>query len=35
MRYVLTEPDPVVAEKAEGPVTIPVFDLGSYRAMTA
>jgi hypothetical protein len=35
MRYVLTEPDPVVAKKAEGPVTIPVFDLGSYQTVTA
>jgi hypothetical protein len=35
MRYVLTEPDPVVAKKTGGPVTIPVFDLGSYRTMTA
>ncbi len=35
MRYVLTEPDPVVAEKSDGPVTIPVFDLGSYRTVAA
>lgn len=30
MRYVLTEPDPEVAKKAKGPVSVPVFDLGSY-----
>lgn len=35
MRYVLTEPDPVVAKKAEGPVTIPVFDLGCFQTVTA
>ena len=35
MRYVLTEPDPVVAGKATGSVTIPVFDLGSYQSVTA
>jgi len=35
MRYVLTEPDPAVAGKATGPVTIPVFDLGSYQSVTA
>jgi len=30
LRYVLTEPDPEVAEKSKGKVNIPVFDLGSY-----
>jgi hypothetical protein len=36
MRYVLTEPDPeVVAQKATRSVTIPVFDLGSYRGAAA
>jgi hypothetical protein len=35
MRYVLTEPDPEVAQRATGPVTIPVFDLGSYQGAPA
>jgi len=35
MRYVLTEPDREVVQRATGPVTIPVFDLGSYRGAAA
>ena len=35
MRYVLTEPDPEVAQRTTGPVTIPVFDLGSYQGAVA
>jgi hypothetical protein len=35
MRYVLTEPDPDVAKKANGSVSIPVFDLGSYHSAAA
>ena len=35
MRYVLTEPDPEVAQRATGMVTIPVFDLGCYQGMSA
>ena len=35
MRYVLTEPDPEVVQRATGPVTIPVFDLGSYQGAVA
>ena len=35
MRYVLTEPDPEVAKRATGMVTIPVFDLGCYQGMSA
>ena len=35
MRYVLTEPDPEVVQRATGPVTIPVFDLGGYRGAAA
>jgi hypothetical protein len=35
MRYVLTEPDPEVAQRATGPVTIPVFDLGCYQGAVA
>ena len=31
MRYVLTEPDPDVVQRATGAVTIPVFDLGSFQ----
>jgi ribonucleotide monophosphatase NagD (HAD superfamily) len=35
MRYVLTEPDPELAQKAKGSVSIPVFDLGSYHSAAA
>ena len=35
MRYVLTEPDPGVTQRATGTVTIPVFDLGSYHGAVA
>ena len=35
MRYVLTEPDPEVVQRAAGAVTIPVFDLGSYHGAAA
>jgi len=35
MRYVLTEPDPEVAQRATGMVTIPVFDLGCYQGLSA
>jgi hypothetical protein len=35
MRYVLTEPDPEVVQRATGSVTIPVFDLGSYQGASA
>lgn len=31
MRYVLIEPDPEVAKKANGKVTVPVFDLACYQ----
>lgn len=35
MRYVLTEPDPEVVNKAKDNVSIPVFDLGSYQGSAA
>ena len=35
MRYVLTEPDPEAVQRATGPVSIPVFDLGSYQGAVA
>lgn len=35
MRYVLTEPDPEVAQKAKGKVDIPVVDLGCYQGAAA
>jgi len=35
LRYVLTEPDPEVAQKQKERVAIPVFDLGSYQSMAA
>jgi hypothetical protein len=35
MRFVLTEPDPEVAQKASGSVAIPVFDLNCYQFVTA
>jgi hypothetical protein len=35
MRFVLTEPDPEVAQRATGPVTIPVFDLNCYQFANA
>lgn len=35
MRYVLTEPDPYVAKKSKGKVTIPVFDLGCHHGAAA
>jgi hypothetical protein len=35
MRYVLTEPDSEVIQKATGSVTIPVFDLGCYQSVSA
>ena len=35
MRYVLTEPDPDVTQKAQGKISIPVFDLGSYQGSAA
>lgn len=35
MRYVLTEPDPEVANKGKEKVSIPVFDLGSFQGATA
>ncbi|MBU0672865.1 MAG: universal stress protein [Candidatus Margulisbacteria bacterium] len=35
MRYVLTEPDPVVAKKSKGKVAIPVFDLGCSHGAAA
>jgi len=35
MRYVLTEPDPELAQKTQGKISIPVFDLGSYQNAAA
>jgi len=35
LRYVLTEPDPEVAQKRKERVAIPVFDLSSYQSMAA
>ena len=35
LRYVLTEPDPEVADKRRNRVAIPVFDLGCYQNATA
>ena len=35
MRYVLTEPDPEAAQKAQGRISIPVFDLGCYPTVVA
>ena len=35
LRYVLTEPDPEVAQKQKDRVAIPVFDLGSYQSAAA
>lgn len=35
MRYVLIEPDPEVAKKADGKVTVPVFDLACYQGAAA
>ncbi|MBU0681958.1 MAG: hypothetical protein KKD73_11120 [Proteobacteria bacterium] len=35
MRYVLTEPDPEVAQAMNGRVTIPVFDLNSFHGAAA
>ena len=35
MRYVLTEPDPEVVQRATGSVTIPVFDLNCYQSAAA
>lgn len=35
MRYVLTEPDPEVAQRADGKVSIPVVDMGCYQGAAA
>jgi hypothetical protein len=35
LRYVLTEPDPEVAQKQKDRVAIPVFDLGCYQSVAA
>jgi hypothetical protein len=35
MRYVLTEPDPEATQNAQGKISIPVFDLGSYQSSAA